>query len=47
LKADSERITALEDLLAASDTNKDAAKLSEVFKSIQASCKDCHAKHRD
>jgi hypothetical protein len=35
----------LEDMLAAGD--KDVAVLSAQFKLVGASCKDCHAKHRD
>lgn len=45
LKQDSDRITALEAMLIAQD--KDTRKLSDTFKQIQASCKDCHAKYRD
>lgn len=45
LKQDSDRITALEAMLIAQE--KDANKLSNTFKQIQASCKDCHAKYRD
>jgi hypothetical protein len=45
LLADAERITALEALLA--DGEKDVQKMSEQFKAIQASCKDCHTRHRD
>jgi hypothetical protein len=40
-----ERATALEEMLAAGET--DGAKLSAQFKLVGASCKDCHAKHRD
>jgi protein tyrosine phosphatase (PTP) superfamily phosphohydrolase (DUF442 family) len=39
------RAQVLEDMLAAGET--DAAKLSEQLKLVAASCKDCHAKHRD
>lgn len=45
LKQDSDRITALEAMLIAQE--KDTKKLSDTFKQIQASCKDCHAKYRD
>jgi len=38
----------LEDLLTpAAGTALDTAKLSDIFKQIQATCKGCHAKHRD
>ena len=45
LNADAERIATLEEMLAAGET--DTRKMSEQFKPIQASCKDCHAKYRD
>jgi hypothetical protein len=46
LRADADRITAIEDLLAAAG-EKDVKKLSEQFKAVQTSCKDCHARYRD
>lgn len=45
LKQDADRITALEEMIVAQQ--RDEAKLSETFKKVQASCKDCHAKYRD
>lgn len=45
LKQDSGRITSLEEMIVAQQ--RDEAKLSETFKEVQASCKDCHAKYRD
>lgn len=50
LTLDSQRVTALEDALAALKGKPDEAgakALSEQFKAIQTSCKDCHTKHRD
>jgi hypothetical protein len=45
LKLDGERLQALEEMLAAGE--KDAKKLSDQYKLITTSCKDCHAKYRD
>lgn len=45
LKEGGARAQALEDLLAA--PTKDAAALTAQFKKVNASCKDCHAAHRD
>jgi hypothetical protein len=39
------QVQALEDMLAADE--KDAKKLSNQFKLITSSCKDCHVKYRD
>jgi len=47
LKQDAERIAALEEMIIAQEKYKDTKKLSDAFKQIQASCKDCHAKYRD
>ncbi len=46
LREDSGRITVLEDALAAVG-ERDAKRLSDLFKAVQTSCKDCHAKYRD
>ncbi|MBL8885770.1 MAG: cytochrome c [Phycisphaerales bacterium] len=47
LKQDAERIAALEAMLIAQEKYKDIKKLSDTFKQVQASCKDCHTKYRD
>jgi hypothetical protein len=48
LKDDAARITALEDMLVTGGAGgKDTKKLSDVFKMVQTSCKDCHVKYRD
>jgi hypothetical protein len=45
LRADADRIAALERMLVAGE--RDHKKMSEQFKAVQASCKDCHAMYRD
>ncbi|HVZ94960.1 MAG TPA: hypothetical protein VG797_10670 [Phycisphaerales bacterium] len=45
LRTDGARVQTIEDLLATAEPDK--AKLSEQFKLVVASCKDCHAKYRD
>jgi hypothetical protein len=45
LKLDGERMTLLEEMIVAGE--KDFKKMSDQFKLIQASCKDCHANYRD
>jgi cytochrome c556 len=45
LKADSGRVAALEEMLAAGA--KDTKKLSAQFSAIQTSCRDCHGRYRD
>lgn len=47
LKADSERAQAIEDMLAAPPSQRDTKTLSANLKLLAASCKDCHATHRD
>jgi hypothetical protein len=45
LTATASHAQSLEDMIASGE--KDAAKLSERFKIVMASCKECHAKYRD
>lgn len=45
LALDAERIAQIEALIVAGE--RDTTKMSDLFKAVQASCKDCHTKYRD
>jgi cytochrome c556 len=47
LKEGAQRITTLEELIVAGASDTDTKKLSDLFKLIQTSCKNCHAQYRD